>query len=111
MEIQVTIETHDNMLLFEMLEVRKTTQGMEKEVDPELKVRWDSTYIRKALGLPEIIRLTLKIGSDIAIGVAAAWLYDKLKGKATKLEIERTEVQIDKGEITRILTEKAKKSD
>jgi len=36
-------------------------------------------------------------------------LYDKIKGKASKLTIDRTEVHIDEGEIKKVITEKIEK--
>ncbi len=45
----------------------------------------------------------------MAAGVASNWLYDKLKTKKIeKLMIERTEVEIDKGEIKKVIEEKIK---
>jgi predicted transcriptional regulator len=48
----------------------------------------------------------LHVGDEVGAGLIAAYLYDKLKkGRATKLRIDRTEVEIDKGEIARVLSE------
>jgi hypothetical protein len=62
------------------------------------------------LGLPEIATLSIEVGSMTAAQLAASWLYDKLKGRTTKLTIERTEVRMEKGEITRIIREKFEES-
>jgi len=80
-----------------------------ESVAPDVTLRLDSHIIREAFGFPEILQLTLPIGKDIAVGVFSAWLYDKLKGRATKLQINGTEVPIGRGKITRGLTEKMKK--
>jgi len=62
------------------------------------------------LNFPEIISITLEIGSALAVGIDANRLYDKLRGRATKVRIERTEVRLERGEIERILTEKNEKT-
>jgi hypothetical protein len=48
----------------------------------------------------------LSFGTNIAPGLIANWLYEKINGRATELRIDRIDVQINKGEIERIITEK-----
>jgi hypothetical protein len=48
----------------------------------------------------------LSFGINLAPGLLADWLYEKIKGRATKLLIDRTEVPIDKSEIERVITAK-----
>ncbi len=69
---------------------------MQKEISAGATLRWDSTYIREAFGVPDIISLTLQFGRDVAVGLFSAWLYDKLKGRSAKLEIGNQQVPIDK---------------
>jgi|GEM_PF-4380452 hypothetical protein len=58
-----------------------------------------------------ITQVILTISSQVAIGLFTNWLYDKLKtDNRAKITVERTEVQLDKGEIVRIITEKLRKS-
>jgi len=61
---------------------------------------------RSATGLTFLLHL----GKDVAVGVVSAYLYDKLKGRATKLRVDREEIQIEKNEITRIFTEHIEES-
>ena len=49
--------------------------------------------------------------TGIAVGVVANWLYDKLKGRATTLRIDRIEVHLDRGEIEKILVERIERKD
>jgi len=83
---------------------------MEKRLSPNLSIRYEGTLLRKALDFPRIISITLEIGSALAVGIAANWLYDRLRGRATKIRIERTEVRLERGEIKRILTERIEKT-
>jgi hypothetical protein len=48
----------------------------------------------------------LSFGVNLAPGLLATWLYEKINGRATKLLMDRTEVPIDKGEIERVITAK-----
>jgi hypothetical protein len=67
---------------------------------------WHAGIVRKGVGFPTISHFLLQLGGDVGTGLIAAYLYDKLtKGRATKLRIDRTEVEIDEGEITRVIEE------
>lgn len=61
---------------------------------------------RRAVGFRTICHFVLHLGDGVGTGIIAEYLYDKLKkGRATRLRIDRTEIQIEKGEITRVLEE------
>jgi len=47
----------------------------------------------------------LIFGTNVAPGLLANWLYEKINGRATKLWMDRIEVQINKSEIEKIITE------
>ena len=47
----------------------------------------------------------LNFGANVAPGLLANWLYEKINGRATKLWMDRIEVQINKSEIEKIITE------
>ena len=111
MELKLKIETHDNLLECKMLTVSQRAQGMQKEVLPGLTVRYDRKLSRRQFGYSDIIDLTLKIAEGVDAGLIARWLYDKLNGRVVKLELERTEVSLSEGEITRVLAEKMKESE
>lgn len=64
--------------------------------------------IRKAFGVPQVVNILIEYGETVALsvasGVAATWLYDKLKNRdVVKLEIEGKEVEVDKEEIRKRL--------
>ena len=60
----------------------------------------------KAIGAQEVLNLVLECGKDLGVALFASWLYDRLRGRRVKLQIERTEILIDEGEIRRVLTER-----
>ena len=105
-DIPIKIETQDKFLVFEIFEVKQSKQGMQKEVSAGVVLRWDSTFIREAFGVPDIISLTLQLGRDVAVGVFSAWLYDKLKRQPpSKLEIGNKQIPVDKKAIEERLKE------
>jgi hypothetical protein len=61
---------------------------------------------RKSRDFPSLMTLVLTVPVPIATNLVAAWLYDKFKGRARTIRIERTEITLDKGEIEKILIEK-----
>lgn len=66
----------------------------------------DHLVKRYALEAPETIVAILGFGKDVAVGLVAAWLYDKFKGRAKTLKIEETEVRIEKREIEIVIKRK-----
>lgn len=62
---------------------------------------------RRGVDFETVATAILMIGSNVAAGVLANWLYEKLRGKpTTRLTINRTEVQITtKDEIMRVVQE------
>lgn len=104
--MNIEIHTYDRGLVFDLLGKSSASVHDEIQMSDQIKLRYDGSYIRKAVGFPEIAKFVLTFGSGMAAGVAANWLYDKLKGrKIEKLIIERTEVEIDQGEIKRVIEE------
>lgn len=52
------------------------------------------------------VDFVLEAGKDISLGLIAAWIYDKLKahrGSIRRIRINEIEVQLDRGEITRVI--------
>jgi len=104
--IKIEIHTHDRKLLSDILENSSVSMGDETNISDQARIKYDGSYIRKALGFPEIIYLILTFSSGVSAGVIANWLYDKLKKKnIEKLIIDKTEVEINKEEITKIIIE------
>lgn len=105
MKIILEIETHNNQLLSDMFELEEN-EWKPKTFDEGAIVRYESSVERLTEELPTIIIISLEILRDIAIGVVSAWLYDKIRRRAVTLRIEKTKVEINEGQIQRILIEK-----
>jgi len=108
--MNIEIHTQEKDLVYDLLGKSSATINDEIQISDQLKLRYEGTDCCKAVGFPEIAYFVLTIGSgfavDLAAGVTANWLYDKLKGKKIKVIIERTEVEIDRGEIKKVIIEK-----
>jgi hypothetical protein len=70
-----------------------------------------SMFGRRAFGAPETLDLVLGFAGGVASGVVANWLYGKLKGRNVRLRIEEHEVEIEEGEIKRIISRVTEKSE
>ena len=65
-----------------------------------------STISRKGFGIDEGTKLIISFGATISAKFIANWLYDKLKNpRSSKIAINRREIYISQGEITRIIEE------
>jgi len=112
MELEIEIETFDKKLDFDLFEAKERFErGMETKIAEGVLARYERTEGRLAVGFADVIHFAITIGRNTAIGVVSGiisdWLYDKLKErKVEKLRIERTEVEIDRSQIERIITEK-----
>jgi hypothetical protein len=54
---------------------------------------------RGIIGTEEYLNFLLNFGTGFASSIIAAWLYNKLNGRAISLTMDDTEIRIDKDEI------------
>lgn len=66
---------------------------------------------RRAVGAESIVELVLEVGTAVGAGVAANYIYDKLRRKNTRITIDRTEIEFEEGKIKKLLQEKITKND
>jgi hypothetical protein len=105
--ISLLIDTHDPRLAVDMLgNPKEIGTGSRTSIPGNAEVTLKSLYIRRAFGLPETLELAITFGSGVAAGLVANWLFDKLKDRDVRLRIEETEIQIEQGEIRRVITRK-----
>ena len=110
MSIDIEIDTCDTRLAFDILEKSSARRKDKINIGKNIELECQGTFMRLSEGAPETIKFVLEISGGItSITMFAAWLYDKIKNKALKLRIDRTEIDINEGEITRIITEKIEK--
>ncbi len=65
--------------------------------------------VQRSKGIEGRYMFMLNFGINLAPGLLANWLYEKINGRATNLLMDQTEVPIDKSEIERVITEKIEK--
>jgi hypothetical protein len=110
--IQLTIDTDDRKLAFDLMgNPQRVGSGTSAAVAPGATLTLNGMLMRKALGFPETLELALSFGTGVASGVVANWLYAKLKGRNVRLRIEEMEVDIDEGEIKRIVSRSIERSE
>ena len=108
MKFPLKIETHDRMLGFDIAAVGNSlSSGTIVDVPGGAKVEYQSTYVRKSFGIPEILEFIVETSVTIDLGLFSAWLYGKVKDKPVeKIVIRRTEItEITEGNIRKALEE------
>ncbi len=104
MNILIEIETRDERLASQLLEAPKKFNR---------KADLPGNAVLKKLPTDKlsegILLFVLTFANRVDTGLMANWLYEKLKDRATRLCLDRIEVQINKSEIERVILEKAKK--
>lgn len=110
--LDVQIETTDRGLDIEMLGAGHVSLGTQISLADGSTVTWSGAPLTKHAGEPYVFNLVVVLASGasgVAAGVVSNWLYDKLKGgRADKLRIHRTKVEIEPNKI-RIMIEQIEK--
>ena len=109
--VDVQIETTDRGLDIEMLGAGHVSLDTQISLSDGSTVTWAGAPLTKFDGEPYVFNLVAALASGasaVAAGVVGNWLYDKLKGRAVKLRINRTEVEIEPNKI-RIVIEQIEK--
>lgn len=109
--IEIEIETHDGELVSDLMETSSPLIGQQKSIPGGAVVTFKGKLTRKALNLPLTIELAIALTSAVISGSIANWLSRKIKGRATTLRIDRREVQIEEGEIKRVIEERIEKKE
>ncbi|MCL5669446.1 MAG: hypothetical protein M1392_05650 [Gammaproteobacteria bacterium] len=104
--MQIEIETRDIRVAFDILgPPGRLTSGTSVLVPGGATLTFEGLIERRALDVPGVLQFIVDSSIDIEIGLLGAWFYEKVKGRATRLRINRVEIQIEEGEITRVLSE------
>lgn len=106
MEIIIEIQTHDRQLVSEIIGQQQAVSKETVNIPGNANIKAKGIAARKAFGLSETLELVLTCGSSVVSSIVANWLWQKLKGRATSLRIDRVEVELNKGDIEKVLIEK-----
>lgn len=77
----------------------------------EITLQNNGTYIKKDAFSPSTVMVLVDVGRDVGTGVAAAWLYDKLKGKEVNIETRKGTYEKTKNGIQQALEDIVKEKD
>lgn len=101
MNILVEIETQDAGLEQELME--KASMADKKTSLPASAVLMK---VHLSLSTEGIFTFLLSFRPGVDAGLMSNWLCEKIKGRATRLRLDKAEVQINKEEIEKIMIEK-----
>jgi hypothetical protein len=112
-EYTIEIETDDTRRALDLaLDLCGSMRAGEKlQIADGATLTYEGTIERRAFGMPAEVTFALTLAANVPAGVVANWLYAKLRGKAKRLRIDRTEIEVNEGEIRRILREKIEVED
>ena len=104
--MEIRIETTDQALSADLMSIDAV------EFEHGVSLRYGGQVVCEASGIPDIIVLIAtvpmiaNVPMNVGVSVIVNWIWEHLKGRdVTGLEIDRTIVEFDKGEITRVILE------
>jgi len=77
----------------------------------EITLQNNGTYLKKDAFSPSTVMVLVDVGRDVGTGIAAAWLYDKLKNKEVSIETTKGTYEKTKDGIQQALDDIAEKKD
>lgn len=111
MLLQLEIDTYDRELCFDLMGNPKSLgSGVKAVVSGDVTVTLGPMSLRKSFGIPETITLFVEFSTGVGASLFAAWLYNKIQGRSEKIRIEHTEIELDEGQIKRIITHKMERN-
>jgi len=106
MNIQIDFYPEDKMAIFDLLEQKQMEANKPYVVMEGVSAEWKPSFTTKEFGSQELQTIILTLSGGVTSSVIGAWIYDKIKGRARKIRIERQEVELQEGQITKIIQEK-----
>jgi hypothetical protein len=105
--IAVELTTSDKKVTWDLMEPEDNSMatGDTNEISEGAELTYNGTKIQKGLDIPSVVQMTLDVGSNVATGVVAAWLYDKLKDRDVNLTLGGEKVEVQKERIQTRLEE------
>jgi hypothetical protein len=95
----IEIQTEDEKLGFEIMK-------RPKKIDTKVDLPASAIIMKVHPSVVGKEKFLLSFGARVAPGLLANSLYEKIKGRATKLLIDRIEVPINKSAIERFIADK-----
>jgi hypothetical protein len=99
MNIFIEIQSKDEGLVSDIMEA-------PKKMDIKADLPGNAVIMKVQSSVEGGKMFLLSFGAKVPPGLLANWLYQKINGRATKLLIDRIEVQINKSEIESVISER-----
>lgn len=101
-----------NDFIFDLFDTDALGEGTSKEIPGGGTMAVLPITIEKAAEVSRVIEIVLSIGRDVAVGVVASYIYEKLKAHRARhrhisMRINRREVHFDKSQITKVIEEES----
>lgn len=110
--MQLEIETRDRQLAYEILGTpNEVSSGSFVSVPGGGRLTFEYLTAYKALDIPETLHFIVDVTTNLEVGLLSAWLYEKVRGRTTRIHINRIEVQVEEGEIKRVLLEQIEREE
>lgn len=101
LSMEIEIETVDYKLVSDL--------DSQTEIPGGTVIASKSEMIRRVEADSHLIELIITFSGGVSTSLIANWIYDKLKDRASRIQINRKEVKFNKGRIERILIEEIEK--
>jgi hypothetical protein len=111
--LPITVSTTDWSSVHELFGDRRLKEGSTKKVPGGVTLTLKHILRRNPWTPPnthEWVELVISFGRDVAVGLFASWLYDKLSKGKSEIEIDSTEVRFNRGAITRVIRTRIRKN-
>lgn len=108
MEVSFSIATDDDTLVTELFDKVYVKKGDQFKIHPNCKIIVNDVRTYRTPDFSQILDLVFAGAGNVAAGILANWLYEKLKGRKAKLVIEHREVTVDRNQIKVSLTKISK---
>jgi len=92
--VRIEIETLDERLSSDLMGDPSPSAGQIAMVPGDVALHYDCEIVQFAVDVPNVIRIVAAFGGQVALNMFSSWLYDKIKGRATTIRINRRTIQI-----------------
>ena len=107
--MHIEIDTNDRELLLELVGKPPFREPGEKIQGPDgVALIYDGMNERRGLDFPTPVRFVVEHLDELATGLFASWLYDKLKDRAQKLRANGEEIRLTPEAVRRIFEKEEK---
>lgn len=113
MQFDISIETHDRTLGFDLAAVENSLMvGTIVHVPSGATLEYRGSSMHKSVGIPEILQFIVNASVNVDLALFATWLYDKVKAKPVgRIIIQRRVITEITADTIRQVLEETRRSD